>query len=104
MSVSVTLLSVHPNPAPVIELLSHPCIDLRAVLPCVKCRPETGKDHVHLSVDLTIAAAQHRVAPMLDQTRMAEPAVDDSCAAGKEVMGFTTIPEAPIDEQQVQRT
>ncbi len=41
---------------------------------------------------------------MLDQTRMTEPTVDDSCAAGKEVMGFTTIPETAVDEQQVQRT
>jgi len=100
----MTRLPVHPDPAPVVELLSHPRIDLRAVLPCVKCRPETGRDRVHLSVDLTIAAAQHRIAPMLDQTRMTEPTVDDSCAAGKEVMGFTTIPETAVDEQQVQRT
>ena len=41
---------------------------------------------------------------MLDQTRMTEATVDDSCAAGKEVMGFTTIPETAVDEQQVQRT
>ena len=41
---------------------------------------------------------------MLDQTRMTEPTVDDSCSAGKKVMGFPTIPETAVDEQQIQRT
>lgn len=100
----MTRLSVHPNPAPVVELLFHACIDLGTVLPCVKCRPETGRDHVHLSVDLTIPAAQHRIAPMLDQTCMTDSAVDHSRTAIEEVMGFTSIPETAVDKQQVQRT
>ena len=93
---------IHPHQAAINESPLHPLVHLRGLFPGIQRRPLGGIHAIHLPIHVTNAGLKHGVAGMVDQFAPCKYPITEAMAALEQVMGSASMPQAAVNEQQLQ--